>query len=141
MSARLVQKVACRGGRQPRLMGKTCKDARYPKRNRYDPRHNPYWIPKFIKEKGAIKELEKDLQKEINSINQKCNISIKKVKEPYRQPNIPAEYIAFQLKNRVPYYELTKKVIELTKNNKYKGVNVTIPGRLGGNEIAHVESI
>jgi hypothetical protein len=38
------------------------------------------------------------LQKEVNSINQRLNIAIEKVKEPYRQPNILAEYIAFQLK-------------------------------------------
>ncbi|KAL5642414.1 hypothetical protein ACJX0J_003590 [Zea mays] len=53
-----------------------------------------------IHKKGAIEELEKDLQKEVNSVNQRLNIAIEKVKEPYRQPNILAEYIAFQLKNR-----------------------------------------
>ncbi|VAH30208.1 unnamed protein product [Triticum turgidum subsp. durum] len=56
-------------------------------------------FPNLLKKKGAIEELEKDLQKEINSVNQRFNISIEKVKEPYRQPNILAEYIAFQLKN------------------------------------------
>jgi hypothetical protein len=33
---------------------------------------------------------------------------IEKVKEPYRQPNILAEYIAFQLKNRVPFRKATR---------------------------------
>ncbi|KAF6997937.1 hypothetical protein CFC21_014102 [Triticum aestivum] len=30
---------------------------RNPKRNRYDPRHNPYWIPKFIKEKRSNRRI------------------------------------------------------------------------------------
>ncbi|KAL5645477.1 hypothetical protein ACJX0J_001471 [Zea mays] len=55
-------------------------------------------FPNLLKKKGAIEELEKDLQKEVNSVNQRLNIAIEKVKEPYRQPNILAEYIAFQLK-------------------------------------------
>jgi hypothetical protein len=33
---------------------------------------------------------------------------IEKVKEPYRQPNILAEYIAFQLKNRVSFRKATR---------------------------------
>ncbi|KAL5646945.1 hypothetical protein ACJX0J_002020 [Zea mays] len=70
------------------------------KRNRYNPRHNHIGFPNLLKKKGAIEELEKDLQKEVNSVNQRLNIAIEKVKEPYRQPNILAEYIAFQLKNR-----------------------------------------
>ncbi|VAI75363.1 unnamed protein product [Triticum turgidum subsp. durum] len=55
-------------------------------------------FPNLLPIKGEIKELDKDLQKEINYANQRFNISIEKVKEPYRQPNILAEYIAFQLK-------------------------------------------
>ncbi|KAL5644118.1 hypothetical protein ACJX0J_000691, partial [Zea mays] len=70
---------------------------------------------------GAIEELEKDLQKEVNSVNQRLNIAIEKVKEPYRQPNILAEYIAFQLKNRVSFRKAMKKAIELTKKSGYKG--------------------
>lgn len=38
-------------------------------------------FPNLLKKKGAIEELEKDLQKEINSVNQRFNISIEKVKE------------------------------------------------------------
>ncbi|KAL5672809.1 hypothetical protein ACJX0J_017115, partial [Zea mays] len=45
-----------------------------------------------------IEEIDKDLQKEVNSVNRRLNIAIEKVKEPHRQPNILAEYIAFQLK-------------------------------------------
>ncbi|KAI4973447.1 hypothetical protein ZWY2020_035708 [Hordeum vulgare] len=57
-------------------------------------------FPNLLKKKGAIEELEKDLQKEINSVNQRFNISIEKVKEPYRQPNILAEYRGLRAKVR-----------------------------------------
>ncbi|KAF8657241.1 hypothetical protein HU200_009858 [Digitaria exilis] len=78
-------------------------------------------FPNLLKKKEAIEELEKDLQKEVNSINQRLNIAIEKVKEPYRQPNILAEYIAFQLKNRVSFRKAMKKAIELTKKADIKG--------------------
>ncbi|KAL5643919.1 hypothetical protein ACJX0J_003735 [Zea mays] len=81
--------------------------------------------------KGAIEELEKDLQKEVNSVNQRLNIAIEKVKEPYRQPNILAEYIAFQLKNRVSFRKAMKKAIELTKKADIKGIKIQIAGLLG----------
>uniref|UniRef100_K3Y1L5 Uncharacterized protein n=1 Tax=Setaria italica TaxID=4555 RepID=K3Y1L5_SETIT len=35
-------------------------------------------IPNLLKKKGAIEELEKDLQKEVNSVNQRLNIAIEK---------------------------------------------------------------
>ncbi|KAF2915877.1 hypothetical protein DAI22_09g073200 [Oryza sativa Japonica Group] len=97
--------------------------------------HHSFWFaqPKNYSEgsssekKGAIEELEKDLQKEVNSVNQRLNIGIEKVKEPYRQPNILAEYIAFQLKNRVSFQKAMKKAIELTKKNRYKGSKNRLP--------------
>jgi small subunit ribosomal protein S3 len=39
-----------------------------------------------------VLQLEQDIQKEVNSVNQRLNIAIEKVKEPYIQPNILAEY-------------------------------------------------
>lgn len=40
--------------------------------------------------KGAIGELKKNLRKEVNSVNQKLNVGIEKVKGHYRQPDILA---------------------------------------------------
>ncbi|KAL5646603.1 hypothetical protein ACJX0J_001991 [Zea mays] len=74
--------------------------------------------------KGAIEELEKDLQKEVNSVNQRLNIAIEKVKEPYRQPNILAEYIFHSEKQM-------KKAIELTKKADIKGIKSKLRGLLG----------
>nr|YP_003587706.1 ribosomal protein S3 [Anomochloa marantoidea]ACT15444.1 ribosomal protein S3 [Anomochloa marantoidea] len=96
-------------------------------------------FPHLLKKKGAIEELEKNLQKEVNSVNQRLHIAIEKVKNPYRQPNILAEYIAFQLKNRVAFRKAMKKAVELTKKADTKGVKVKIAGRLGGQEIARAE--
>jgi small subunit ribosomal protein S3 len=45
----------------------------------------------------------------VNSVNHRLNIAIEKDKEPYRQPNILTEYIAFQLKNRVSFRKAMKK--------------------------------
>jgi len=87
-------------------------------------------FPNLLKKKGAIEELEKDFQKGVNSVNQRLNIAIEKVKEPYRQPNILAEYIAFQLKNRVSFQKAMKKAIELTKKADIKGIKIQIAGCL-----------
>ncbi|KAL5645467.1 hypothetical protein ACJX0J_004321 [Zea mays] len=81
-------------------------------------------FPNLLKKKG-------NLQKEVNSVNQRLNIAIEKVKEPYRQPNILADYIAFQLKNRVSFRKAMKKAIELTKKADIKGIKIQIAGLLG----------
>ncbi|KAL5645534.1 hypothetical protein ACJX0J_001306 [Zea mays] len=81
-------------------------------------------FPNLLKKKGIS-------NKEVNSVNQRLNIAIEKVKEPYRQPNILAEYIAFQLKNRVSFRKAMKKAIELTKKADIKGIKIQIAGLLG----------
>ena len=59
-----------------------------------------------------IKELRINVQKGLNSVNWKLNIAIRKVTKPYRQPNFLAEYIALQLKNRVPFRKAMKKAAQ-----------------------------
>nr|YP_009574290.1 ribosomal protein S3 [Uvaria macrophylla]YP_009574327.1 ribosomal protein S3 [Uvaria macrophylla]YP_010623290.1 ribosomal protein S3 [Fissistigma oldhamii]YP_010623327.1 ribosomal protein S3 [Fissistigma oldhamii]YP_010623396.1 ribosomal protein S3 [Monanthotaxis ambrensis]YP_010623433.1 ribosomal protein S3 [Monanthotaxis ambrensis]YP_010623502.1 ribosomal protein S3 [Sphaerocoryne affinis]YP_010623539.1 ribosomal protein S3 [Sphaerocoryne affinis]QZH79505.1 ribosomal protein S3 [Fissis len=88
-----------------------------------------------------IKELRINVQKGLNSVNWKLNIAIRKVTKPYRQPNFLAEYIALQLKNRVPFRKAMKKAIELSKQANTKGIRVQLAGRIGGKEIARVEWI
>nr|YP_010624063.1 ribosomal protein S3 [Goniothalamus tamirensis]YP_010624100.1 ribosomal protein S3 [Goniothalamus tamirensis]WBF98349.1 ribosomal protein S3 [Goniothalamus tamirensis]WBF98386.1 ribosomal protein S3 [Goniothalamus tamirensis] len=88
-----------------------------------------------------IKELKIDVQKGLNFVNWKLNIAIRKVIKPYRQPNFLAEYIALQLKNRVPFRKAMKKAIELSKQANTKGIQVQLAGRIGGKEIARVEWI
>nr|YP_010383730.1 ribosomal protein S3 [Trailliaedoxa gracilis]ATL59599.1 ribosomal protein S3 [Trailliaedoxa gracilis]UEQ17685.1 ribosomal protein S3 [Trailliaedoxa gracilis] len=88
-----------------------------------------------------IEELQTTLQKEFHSVNRKLNIAITKIAKPYGNPNILAEYIASQLKNRVSFRKAMKKAIELTEQANIKGIQVQIAGRIDGKEIARVEWI
>lgn len=87
----------------------------------------------------GVEELQMDVQKKLNSVNRRLNIAITRVEKPYGQPNILAEYIALQLKNRVSFRKAMKKAIELTEQTDTKGIQVQIAGRIDGKEIARVE--
>nr|YP_009632998.1 ribosomal protein S3 [Actaea heracleifolia]YP_010834538.1 ribosomal protein S3 [Actaea cimicifuga]QBS47838.1 ribosomal protein S3 [Actaea heracleifolia]WFQ81906.1 ribosomal protein S3 [Actaea cimicifuga] len=98
-------------------------------------------FPKLLIEGSprGIEELQRNVQKEFNSVNRKLNIAITRVAKPYGQPNILAEFIAGQLKNRVSFRKAMKKAIELTEQADTKGIQVQISGRIDGKEIARVE--
>nr|YP_009776350.1 ribosomal protein S3 [Hemidesmus indicus]YP_009864532.1 30S ribosomal protein S3 [Smilax glycophylla]YP_009864617.1 30S ribosomal protein S3 [Smilax nipponica]YP_010188173.1 ribosomal protein S3 [Smilax glabra]YP_010327573.1 ribosomal protein S3 [Smilax moranensis]YP_010615652.1 ribosomal protein S3 [Smilax astrosperma]YP_010624167.1 ribosomal protein S3 [Smilax hypoglauca]YP_010624253.1 ribosomal protein S3 [Smilax cocculoides]YP_010624339.1 ribosomal protein S3 [Smilax retroflexa]UIB4 len=89
----------------------------------------------------GIEELQMNVQKKFHSMNRRLNIAITRVEKPYGQPNILAEYIALQLKNRVSFRKAMKKAIELTEQTDTKGIQVQIAGRIDGKEIARVEWI
>nr|YP_009170216.1 ribosomal protein S3 [Colpothrinax cookii]ALE29006.1 ribosomal protein S3 [Colpothrinax cookii] len=89
----------------------------------------------------GIEELQMNVQKELHSVNRRLNIAITRIEKPYGQPNILAEYIALQLKNRVSFRKSLKKAIELTEQTDTKGIQVQIAGRIDGKEIARVEWI
>nr|QGQ56271.1 ribosomal protein S3 [Cansjera rheedei] len=89
----------------------------------------------------GIEELQINVQKKINFVNQKLNIFITRIEKPYGHPNILAEFIAEQLKNRVSFRKAMKKAIELTEQANTKGIQVQIAGRIDGKEIARVEWI
>nr|YP_009709098.1 ribosomal protein S3 [Parathesis donnell-smithii]YP_009709183.1 ribosomal protein S3 [Parathesis chiapensis]QEW86743.1 ribosomal protein S3 [Parathesis donnell-smithii]QEW86828.1 ribosomal protein S3 [Parathesis chiapensis] len=89
----------------------------------------------------GIEELQTNLQKEFNYINRKLNIAITRIENPYANPNILAEFISGQLKNRVSFRKAMKKAIELTEQANIKGIQVQIAGRIDGKEIARVEWI
>ncbi|KAL0546813.1 hypothetical protein IC582_016729 [Cucumis melo] len=100
-------------------------------------------FPKLLIEGGSrkIEELQMNVQKELNSGNRKLNIAITRIGNPYGHPNILAEFIAGQLKNRVSFRKAMKKAIELTEQVGTKGIQVQIAGRIDGKEIARVEWI
>nr|YP_009245047.1 ribosomal protein S3 [Kolkwitzia amabilis]AMR73769.1 ribosomal protein S3 [Kolkwitzia amabilis] len=122
------------------------------KKNRSDTGHNLYGVPKVINRKSAARnrriadestkrillELQMNLQKEFYCVNQKLNIAITRIAKPYGNPNILAEFIAGQLKNRVSCLKAMKKVIELTEQADTKGIQVQIAGRINGKDIARV---
>nr|QVX28424.1 ribosomal protein S3 [Tabaroa caatingicola] len=102
-------------------------------------------FPKLLIETGGksrrIEELQMNVQKKLDSVHRKLNIAITRIANAYRHPNILAEFIAGQLKNRVSFRKAMKKAIELTEQAGTKGVQVQIAGRIDGKEIARVEWI
>nr|YP_010475430.1 ribosomal protein S3 [Corydalis incisa]UVH69717.1 ribosomal protein S3 [Corydalis incisa]WDA92198.1 ribosomal protein S3 [Corydalis incisa] len=101
-------------------------------------------LPKFLR-KGKpqrIKELQTKVAKGFHSVNHKLNIAITIITKPYGQPTILAEYIAKQLKERVPFRKVMKTAIELPiAQGNTKGIQIQIAGRIDGKEIARVEWI
>ncbi|CAN6455184.1 unnamed protein product [Victoria cruziana] len=91
--------------------------------------------------KKRIDLIQINVQKCFHSVNQRLNIAIARVARAYGQPNILAEYIALQLKNRVSFRKAIKKAIELAEQADAKEIQVQIVGRLNGNEIARIEWI
>lgn len=88
-----------------------------------------------------IEELQINVQKKLNCVNRKLNIAITRIPNAYRDPNILAEFIAGQLKNRITSRKAIKKAIELAEQAGTKGVQVQIAGCIDGTEIARVEWI
>nr|YP_001430075.1 ribosomal protein S3 [Cuscuta gronovii]YP_009996253.1 ribosomal protein S3 [Cuscuta campestris]A7M934.1 RecName: Full=Small ribosomal subunit protein uS3c; AltName: Full=Plastid 30S ribosomal protein S3 [Cuscuta gronovii]QNQ65381.1 ribosomal protein S3 [Cuscuta campestris]QPJ79496.1 ribosomal protein S3 [Cuscuta gronovii]WCF05554.1 ribosomal protein S3 [Cuscuta gronovii]WNN67058.1 ribosomal protein S3 [Cuscuta gronovii]CAM98362.1 ribosomal protein S3 [Cuscuta gronovii] len=100
-------------------------------------------FPKLLLENRpeGLEELQITLQKELNCGNRRLNILITKVEKPYSNPNILAEFIAGQLKNRVSVRQAMKKAIELAEEADTKGIQVQVAGRLNGQDIARVQWI
>lgn len=84
------------------------------------------------------KEL-RNVQKELNCVNRKLKITITRIGNPYGHPNILAQFIAGQLKNRVSFRKAMKKAIKLTKEAGTDAVKIKIAGRINGRDIARVE--
>nr|YP_009772290.1 ribosomal protein S3 [Abrus precatorius]QIT03158.1 ribosomal protein S3 [Abrus precatorius]QJW34032.1 ribosomal protein S3 [Abrus pulchellus subsp. cantoniensis] len=97
-------------------------------------------FPKLLIE-GKLEELQTNMQKKLNCVNRKLNIAITRIANAYKHPNILAEFIAGQLKNRVSFRKAMKKAIELTEQAGTKGVQIQIAGRIDGKEIARIEWI
>nr|YP_009141765.1 ribosomal protein S3 [Vicia sativa]AIL56290.1 ribosomal protein S3 [Vicia sativa]AMM06286.1 ribosomal protein S3 [Vicia sativa] len=100
-------------------------------------------LPNLLMEDNPeiIEELHTNVQKKINCVNREINIAITTIPNVYRDPNILAEFIAGQLKNRIPFRKAMKKAIELAEEAGTKGVQIQIAGRIDGKEIARVEWI
>nr|ABE87621.2 Bacterial ribosomal protein S3 [Medicago truncatula] len=94
-----------------------------------------------IKIKKRINLIQTNVQKNLNCVTRKINITITRIPNTYSDPNILAEFIAGQLKNRISFRKAIKKAIELAEQTCTKGVQVQIAGRIDGKEIACVEWI
>nr|QBC71591.1 ribosomal protein S3 [Barbeuia madagascariensis] len=100
-------------------------------------------FPKLLIENRprGVEDLKINVQKELNCVNRKLNIAITRIAKPYGNPNILAEFISGQLKNRVSFRKAMKKAIELTEQTDTKGIQIQIAGRIDGKEIARIEWI
>jgi small subunit ribosomal protein S3 len=91
-----------------------------------------------IGRKGA--ELEK-IKEEISKMTGKeIYVDIQDVKNPEIDAQLVSENIALQLERRISFRRAMKKAVQTAMDFKAKGIKVRCAGRLGGAELARVES-
>ena len=86
---------------------------------------------------SAIDALRKEVQEMTSS---KVIINIQEVKRPEKDSQLVSENVALQLENRVAFRRAMKQVMGRALKSGAKGIKVTCSGRLGGAEMARVES-
>src|SRR6185503_7383280 len=91
-----------------------------------------------IGRKGA--EIDK-LKEELSRMTGKeIYVDIQEIKTPETDAQLVAENIALQLERRVSFRRAMKKAIQTTMDMGAEGVKIRVAGRLGGAELARVES-
>ena len=71
---------------------------------------------------------------------EKLSIDIKEIKRPDRDAQLVAENIAEQLENRVSFRRAMKSCMQRTMKAGALGIKTTCAGRLGGADMARIES-
>ena len=87
----------------------------------------------------------KNLRAEIQKVAGKARIDdiileVNEVKRPDLVAQLVAENIALQLERRISFRRAMKKAVQTTMTNGADGIRIRLGGRLGGAEIARVES-
>ncbi|MSS98950.1 MAG: 30S ribosomal protein S3 [Opitutia bacterium] len=87
----------------------------------------------------------KNLRTEIQKVAGKARIDdiileVNEVKRPDLVAQLVAENIALQLERRISFRRAMKKAVQTTMTNGAEGIRIRLGGRLGGAEIARVES-
>jgi small subunit ribosomal protein S3 len=91
-----------------------------------------------IGRKGAkADQLRAELQK---MISKKVKLDVEEVKKPELSAPLVADHIAIQLAQRVSFRRAMKKAIATAMRMGAKGIKIRCAGRLGGAEMARVES-
>jgi small subunit ribosomal protein S3 len=91
-----------------------------------------------IGRKGA--EIDK-LKEELSKLTGKeIYVDIVEVKSPDLDAQLVAENIALQLERRVSFRRAMKKALQVTRDLGAQGIKIRCAGRLGGAELARVES-
>nr|YP_010287950.1 ribosomal protein S3 [Carex kokanica]UKU08382.1 ribosomal protein S3 [Carex kokanica] len=106
-------------------------------------------VPKFLLKGETLKDFKENIEKQeffysIYPTRYPRRLRIQLVEyaeEPlYSHPNLIAEFIALQLKQRVPFRKTMKKAIDITKSTGIKGIKIQLAGRIDGKDIARKES-
>jgi small subunit ribosomal protein S3 len=91
-----------------------------------------------IGRKGA--EIDK-LKEELGKLTGKeIYVDIQEVKSPEIDAQLVAENIALQLERRISFRRAMKKAVQVAMDFKADGIKIRCAGRLGGAELARVES-
>ncbi|MBI5384954.1 MAG: 30S ribosomal protein S3 [Verrucomicrobia bacterium] len=91
-----------------------------------------------IGRKGAeIDKLKEDLSK---MTGKECYIDILEIKSPETDAQLVAEGVAVQLERRVSFRRAMKKAIQTAMDMGAEGIKIRCAGRLGGAELARVET-
>ncbi len=86
---------------------------------------------------SEIDKLKEEIQK---LTTKKLNLEIKEIKRPDTCAQLVAENIAQQLENRVSFRRAMKSTMSRTMKAGAKGIKTSVSGRVGGADMARVES-
>lgn len=91
-----------------------------------------------IGRKGAeIDKIKEDLSK---MTGKEVYVEIQEVKQPETDAQLVAENVALQLERRISFRRAMKKAIQLAMDMGAEGIKIRCAGRLGGAELARVET-
>jgi small subunit ribosomal protein S3 len=82
-------------------------------------------------------ELRAELEK---IVGKKVKLDVEEVKKPELSAPLVAEHVASQLQGRISFRRAMKKAIATAMRMGAKGIKIRCAGRLGGAEMARVES-
>ena len=92
-----------------------------------------------IGRKGAtVNELRKSLQA---LTNKRVKVDVEEIKRPELDAKLVAESIAEQLARRVAHKRAMRQAVQRTMRAGADGIMIRVGGRLGGSEMARVDSI
>jgi len=91
-----------------------------------------------IGSKGSrIEQLKAELEK---TVGKKVKVDVEEVKKPELSAPLVAEHVAAQLAGRVSFRRAMKKAIATAMRMGARGIKIRCAGRLGGAEMARIES-
>ena len=91
-----------------------------------------------IGRKGAeIEKIKEDLSK---LTGKEVYVEIQEVKQPETDAQLVAENVALQLERRISFRRAMKKAIQMAMDMGAEGIKIRCAGRLGGAELARVET-